>query len=231
MRRFSRQQVQGAPGHQPHEADREDQGRRTSSPRRASTRGSASITTTRKSCTAWRCEVENLALRLRARACRCSTTSSSRIEAGDRVADHRRERRRQDHAAAPADGRTASRDGGTVKWAEKARPGYFAQDHAADFAEDKPLTDWISAWVRAGGYEGGDVETLVRGTLGRLLFSGDEVKKSVQGDLRRRAGPHAVRQADAAAAQRAADGRADQPPRHGIHRSRSTPRWTSSPAR
>jgi ATPase subunit of ABC transporter with duplicated ATPase domains len=71
-------------------------------------------------------------------------------------------------------------DVGTVKWAEKAKPGYFAQDHTADFAEDKALTDWISAWVRAGGYEGGDLETLVRGTLGRLLFSGDEVKKSVR---------------------------------------------------
>jgi len=33
--------------------------------------------------------------------------------------------------------------------------------------------------VRAGGYDGGDVETLVRGTLGRLLFSGDEAKKPV----------------------------------------------------
>jgi ATPase subunit of ABC transporter with duplicated ATPase domains len=69
---------------------------------------------------------------------------------------------------------------GQVKWAEKARPGYFAQDHAADFAEDMALTDWIQQWVRAGGYEGGDVETLIRGTLGRLLFSGDEVKKSVK---------------------------------------------------
>jgi ATPase subunit of ABC transporter with duplicated ATPase domains len=69
---------------------------------------------------------------------------------------------------------------GTIKWAEKARPGYFAQDHAADFAEDVALTDWIQQWVRAGGYEGGDVETLIRGTLGRLLFSGDEVKKSVK---------------------------------------------------
>ncbi|MGE5466871.1 MAG: ABC-F family ATPase [Ignavibacteria bacterium] len=69
---------------------------------------------------------------------------------------------------------------GQVKWAEKARPGYFAQDHAADFAEDLPLTEWIQQWVRAGGYEGGDVETLIRGTLGRLLFSGDEVKKSVK---------------------------------------------------
>jgi ATPase subunit of ABC transporter with duplicated ATPase domains len=69
---------------------------------------------------------------------------------------------------------------GRVKWAEKARPGYFAQDHTADFAEDMSLPDWIQQWVRAGGYEGGDVETLIRGTLGRLLFSGDEVKKSVK---------------------------------------------------
>jgi ATPase subunit of ABC transporter with duplicated ATPase domains len=35
-------------------------------------------------------------------------------------------------------------------------------------------------WVREGGYEGDDVETLIRGTLGRLLFSGDEVKKPVK---------------------------------------------------
>ena len=69
---------------------------------------------------------------------------------------------------------------GKLKWAEKARPGYFAQDHAADFANDESLTDWMQQWVRAGGYDGGDVETLMRGTLGRLLFSGDEVKKSVK---------------------------------------------------
>ncbi len=69
---------------------------------------------------------------------------------------------------------------GVIKWAEKARPGYFAQDHSADFDSDKPLTDWITEWVRAGGYDGGDVETLIRGTLGRLLFSGDEVKKPVR---------------------------------------------------
>jgi ATPase subunit of ABC transporter with duplicated ATPase domains len=33
--------------------------------------------------------------------------------------------------------------------------------------------------VREGGYQGGEVETLIRGTLGRLLFSGDDVKKPV----------------------------------------------------
>ena len=69
---------------------------------------------------------------------------------------------------------------GTLKWAEKARPGYFAQDHAADFASDRSLTDWIGDWVRLGGYAGADLETLIRGTLGRLLFSGDEVKKPVK---------------------------------------------------
>jgi len=69
---------------------------------------------------------------------------------------------------------------GQIKWTEKARPGYFAQDHAADFAEDMSLADWMGQWVRAGSYEGNEVETLIRGTLGRLLFSGDEVKKSVK---------------------------------------------------
>ena len=69
---------------------------------------------------------------------------------------------------------------GTIKWAEKAKPGYFAQDHTEDFAGGESLTDWIVQWVREGGYDGGDVETLIRGTLGRLLFSGDEVKKSVK---------------------------------------------------
>jgi ATPase subunit of ABC transporter with duplicated ATPase domains len=64
---------------------------------------------------------------------------------------------------------------GRIKWAEKARPGYFAQDHAADFAADLPLTDWIRQFTRDG-----DDEQVVRGTLGRLLFSGDEVGKSVQ---------------------------------------------------
>jgi ATPase subunit of ABC transporter with duplicated ATPase domains len=68
---------------------------------------------------------------------------------------------------------------GAIKWAEKAKPGYYSQDHSALFQSATSLTDWISEYVRAGGYEGGDVETLIRGTLGRLLFSGDEVKKPV----------------------------------------------------
>jgi ATPase subunit of ABC transporter with duplicated ATPase domains len=64
---------------------------------------------------------------------------------------------------------------GTVKWSENVNLGYFAQDHAADFAEDMNLFDWMSQWKRDG-----DDEQTVRGTLGRLLFSADEIKKSVK---------------------------------------------------
>ena len=63
---------------------------------------------------------------------------------------------------------------GSIKWAEKARPGYFAQEHAADFPADVTLTEWMTHWRRDG-----DDDQAVRGVLGRLLFSGDEVKKSV----------------------------------------------------
>ncbi len=64
-------------------------------------------------------------------------------------------------------------DSGTVKWAEQAEIGYFAQDHAADFAENCNLFDWMKQWTK------GD-EQLVRGALGRMLFSNDEVKKNVK---------------------------------------------------
>ncbi|WP_306602913.1 ABC-F family ATPase [Azonexus sp.] len=69
---------------------------------------------------------------------------------------------------------------GTIKWAEKAQLGYYAQDHSADFQSDINLTDWIAPYARDSAGEGGDVETLMRGTLGRLLFSGDDVKKAVK---------------------------------------------------
>jgi ATPase subunit of ABC transporter with duplicated ATPase domains len=64
---------------------------------------------------------------------------------------------------------------GLVRWAEHANVGYFAQDHAADFDSDLSLTDWMRQWSRPG-----DDEQVIRGILGRLLFSGDEVKKSVR---------------------------------------------------
>ncbi|MDF5829424.1 ABC-F family ATPase [Pseudomonas aeruginosa] len=64
-------------------------------------------------------------------------------------------------------------DGGEVKWTDSADVGYFAQDHADDFADDMSLFDWMAQWTQGG-------EQLVRGTLGRMLFSNDEIKKSVK---------------------------------------------------
>lgn len=66
-------------------------------------------------------------------------------------------------------------DTGTVKWAENAEVGYFAQDHAQDFAEDLSLTEWMGQWRKET-----DDDQAIRGTLGRLLFSQDDIKKSVK---------------------------------------------------
>jgi ATPase subunit of ABC transporter with duplicated ATPase domains len=68
-------------------------------------------------------------------------------------------------------------DAGTVKWAEKARVGYCAQDHGEDFAVDETLAEWLGRWRRK---ERGDDDLIVRATLGQLLFSGDDQKKSVK---------------------------------------------------
>ncbi|MFM7275178.1 MAG: ATP-binding cassette domain-containing protein, partial [Gammaproteobacteria bacterium] len=64
-------------------------------------------------------------------------------------------------------------DAGEVKWAEAADIGYYAQDQAHDFAEDLNLFDWMKQWTK------GD-EQLVRGTLGRMLFTQDDIHKSVK---------------------------------------------------
>ena len=66
-------------------------------------------------------------------------------------------------------------DGGRVKWAENANVGYFAQDHAADFAVDMNLFDWMSQWARPS-----DDEQAIRAILGRMLFSRDDSVKSVK---------------------------------------------------
>ncbi|KAF0190876.1 MAG: ABC transporter ATPase [Gammaproteobacteria bacterium] len=66
-------------------------------------------------------------------------------------------------------------DSGIVKWSENVNIGYFAQDHAADFATAMTLFDWMSQWQQQG-----DDEQAIRATLGRLLFSQDEIKKSVK---------------------------------------------------
>ena len=64
---------------------------------------------------------------------------------------------------------------GTVKWAEKAKLGYFAQDHEYEFENGETLFDWMTRFTQAG-----DDDQAVRSMLGRLLFSGEDTKKSVK---------------------------------------------------
>ncbi len=63
---------------------------------------------------------------------------------------------------------------GTIKWSENSQLGYYAQDHSADFKAKVTLIDWMNEWRRDG-----DDEQVIRGVLGRLLFSQDEIKKTV----------------------------------------------------
>jgi len=66
-------------------------------------------------------------------------------------------------------------DAGIVKWSENAALGYCAQDHAADFAVDMSLFEWMEQWRKPR-----DDEQAIRATLGRMLFSSDETGKSVK---------------------------------------------------
>jgi ATPase subunit of ABC transporter with duplicated ATPase domains len=64
---------------------------------------------------------------------------------------------------------------GHVTWVENAQPGYMPQDPQAEFNEKTDLFSWMSTWTGKA-----DDDQIVRATLGRLLFSGDEVKKPVK---------------------------------------------------
>jgi ATPase subunit of ABC transporter with duplicated ATPase domains len=63
---------------------------------------------------------------------------------------------------------------GTVKWSENAELGYCAQDHAAEFEADLQLIEWMQQWRKPS-----DDDQVIRGTLGRLLFSQDDIHKKV----------------------------------------------------
>ncbi len=65
-------------------------------------------------------------------------------------------------------------DTGEVKWSENVRIGYFAQNHSEEFKSDKSLFDWMSQW----GHKDDDLQ-VIRGTLGRLLFSQDDINKPI----------------------------------------------------
>jgi ATPase subunit of ABC transporter with duplicated ATPase domains len=63
---------------------------------------------------------------------------------------------------------------GEFKWSENAKIAYFAQDHKDQFSHNELLIDWMMQWRQEG-----DDEQVIRGILGRMLFSGDAIKKPV----------------------------------------------------
>ncbi len=65
-------------------------------------------------------------------------------------------------------------DSGDAEWGYETHPGYFAQDHSALLEGDKTSVEsWL--WNVCPGEPIG----FVRGSLGLVLFSGDEAKKQV----------------------------------------------------
>ena len=64
---------------------------------------------------------------------------------------------------------------GRIDWVENAQPGYMPQDPQAEFETRMDLFEWMSTYTGKA-----DDDQLVRATLGRLLFSGEETKKSVK---------------------------------------------------
>ncbi|TMR60778.1 ATP-binding cassette domain-containing protein [Streptococcus pseudopneumoniae] len=64
---------------------------------------------------------------------------------------------------------------GTVKWGVTTSQSYLPKDNSADFAGGESILDWLSQFASKEE----DDNTFLRGFLGRMLFSGDEVNKPV----------------------------------------------------
>ena len=91
------------------------------------------------------CEIENLGFGYEAKVPIIKSFSTS-IEAGDKVAiigENGVGKTTLLRLLAGPELGGLTPQGGKVKWAEKARPGACHQDHAADFADKTPLTEWI----------------------------------------------------------------------------------------
>lgn len=65
-------------------------------------------------------------------------------------------------------------DSGLIKWSENVNIGYYAQDHADWFKTDLTVFEWMSQWKQPHH----DDQT-IRGVLGRMLFSQDDINKPV----------------------------------------------------
>lgn len=66
-----------------------------------------------------------------------------------------------------------TQDSGTIEWGKTIVPGYLPQDNTEYFKSEKNIMEWIGQF-----YDIKD-ETILRGFLGRMLFSGEDVFKKV----------------------------------------------------
>ena len=64
---------------------------------------------------------------------------------------------------------------GVVKWSENATIGYCPQDSGKLFENELTIMDWMSQWRRSCHND-----LMVRGMLGRLLFSDDDANKKAR---------------------------------------------------
>lgn len=66
-------------------------------------------------------------------------------------------------------------DTGSVRWGVTTSQAYLAKDTSKEFASNMPILDWLRQFASKEE----DDNTFLRSFLGRMLFSGDEVMKSV----------------------------------------------------
>lgn len=67
-------------------------------------------------------------------------------------------------------------DEGTVTWGQTTSQGYLPRDFTAEFdGNDLRILDWLRQYAEKGA----DDDAFLRGFLGRMLFSGDDVNKNV----------------------------------------------------
>lgn len=67
------------------------------------------------------------------------------------------------------------KDSGKINWSLNANIGFFAQDEDENIDSELTLIDWMSQWTNTI-----DSEQEIRSILGRLLFSKDDINKSIK---------------------------------------------------
>ena len=61
---------------------------------------------------------------------------------------------------------------GSIKWTDKAKLGYFEQDHTEEFEKDNTVFEWMSQWSRPE-----DDDQVIRSMLVDFFFLGKTLRK------------------------------------------------------